>query len=112
MGPDGYFRFILALIFVIALIGVLAAIARRMGLGFPSHAIKSGSDRRIGIVEVTPLDARRKLILVRRDDTEHLLVVSSTSETVIERNIRPDSDFEDALQIASAQSASDEREKN
>ena len=56
-----------------------------------------GVNRRIGVVEVSPLDSRRKLVLVRRDDVEHLLVVSPTEETVIERNIRSGSDFSDVL---------------
>lgn len=92
-GTD-YFRFVLALVFVIALIGVMALIARRLGLGFPAQAMKTGSARRIGVVEVANLDARRKLVLVRRDDVEHLVIVSPTSETVVETGIRSGSDFE------------------
>ncbi len=94
MDGTDYFRFILALIFVIALIGVMALLARRLGLGFPAQAMKMGAARRIGVVEVATLDARRKLVLVRRDDVEHLVIVSPTSETVIETGIRPDTDFE------------------
>lgn len=97
MGPEGYLRFVLALVFVLALIGLLAVIARRLGVGFPAGAIKPASDRRIGVVEVTPLDSRRKLVLVRRDDVEHLLVLSPTEETVIERNIRANNDFSHVL---------------
>ena len=104
MGPDGYLRFVLALVFVLALIGILAVIARRLGFGFPASAIKTGADRRIGVVEVAPLDSRRKLVLVRRDDVEHLLVVSPTSETVVERSIRDGDpgtqDFRDLVEKA------------
>jgi len=100
MGMDGYLRFVLALIFVIALIGVFAVIFRRLGFGFPSHAMKPAAERRIGVVEVAPLDSRRKLVLVHRDGVEHLLVVSPTSEVVIERNIRSGADFRDALDAA------------
>ncbi len=106
MGPEGYLRFLLALIFVIALIGVAAMLARRMGLGFPIQASKGRGERRIGVVEVAPLDGRRRLVLVRRDDVEHLLVVSPNSETVIETGIkagegRP-TDFQAALAAAGA----------
>ena len=100
MGMDGYLRFVLALIFVIALIGVFAVIFRRLGFGFPSHAIKSGGDRRIRVVEVAPLDSRRKLVLVQRDEVEHLLVISPTTEVVIERNIRSGASFRYALDAA------------
>ena len=97
MEAEGYLRFVLALIFVIALIGVMALIARRLGFGYPAKAMKTGADRRIGVVEVAPLDARRKLVLVRRDNVEHLLVVSPTTEMVVERGIREFGDFRSLL---------------
>lgn len=108
MEPEGYLRFILALIFVLALIGLLAVVARRLGVGFPAGAIKPAGDRRIGVVEVSPLDSRRKLVLVRRDDVEHLLVLSPTEETVIERNIRANTDFSQIL----AETETHETDKN
>jgi len=108
MGPEGYLRFVLALIFVIALIGILAILARRFGFGFPASAIKNNADRRLGVIEVTPLDSRRRLILVRRDDVEHLLVVSPTTEVVIERNIRQGGgSFRDALDATADGDAED-----
>ena len=82
-----YFRFLLALVFVLGLIGLLATLARRAGLGFPAAAIKPGNKRRLSVVEVTAVDGRRRMVLVRRDDVEHLLLISPTSETVIERGI-------------------------
>ena len=82
-----YFRFLVALVFVLGLIGLLATLARRAGLGFPAAAIKPGNKRRLSVVEVTAVDGRRRMVLVRRDDVEHLLLISPTSETVIERGI-------------------------
>ena len=49
--------------------------------------IKLGNKRRLSVVEVTAVDGRRRMVLVRRDDVEHLLLISPTSETVIERGI-------------------------
>ena len=83
----GYFRFVIALIFVLGLIGLLAMFARRMGFGFPATAIKPGKDRRIGIVEAAQLDGRRRLVLVRRDDVEHLVLLGPHSELLIESGI-------------------------
>tara|TARA_R100001129_G_scaffold106759_7_gene73052 strand:- start:915 stop:1265 length:351 start_codon:yes stop_codon:yes gene_type:complete len=106
MDIGGYFRFILALIFVIGLIALLAAMARRAGWGFPAAAIKRASNRRLGVVEVTPLDGRRRLILVRRDDTEHLLLVGPTSELLIETGIAgTGADFRQALTTAALPAA-------
>ena len=95
-----YFRFLLALVFVLGLIGVLATIARRAGLGFPTAAIKPGNTRRLSVVEVTAVDGRRRMVLVRRDDVEHLLLISPTSETVIERGIAIEGDNSIAVELS------------
>ena len=34
-----------------------------------------------------PIDNRRRLVLVRRDDREHLLLLGPQGETVVETNI-------------------------
>ena len=95
-----YFRFLLALVFVLGLIGVLTTLARRAGLGFPVAAIKPGGKRRLSVVEVTAVDGRRRMVLVRRDDVEHLLLISPTSETVIERGIAIEGDNSIAVEIS------------
>lgn len=82
----GYLRFILALVFVLALIGVIAALARRFGLGY-RNVPKKGRRRRLSIVEVMPVDAKRRLVLFRRDATEHLVLMGSNNDLVIEADI-------------------------
>ncbi|MGB1548152.1 MAG: flagellar biosynthesis protein FliO, partial [Alphaproteobacteria bacterium] len=32
-------------------------------------------DRRLGVVEVLPVDARRRLVLLKKDDREHLVLL-------------------------------------
>ncbi|MEK9672920.1 MAG: flagellar biosynthetic protein FliO [Rhodospirillaceae bacterium] len=93
-----YLRFAVALVFVLGLIALFAALARRAGWGFPAAAIKRADGRRLSVVEVTPLDGRRRMILVRRDDTEHLLLVGPTSELVVETGIRDGAKFSRALE--------------
>ena len=90
MDISDYLRFGLALVFVLGLIGLMATVARRAGFGFPIKAIKSRDRRRISIVEVTPLDGRRRLVLVRCDDKEHLLLIGPNTELVVANNISPD----------------------
>jgi flagellar protein FliO/FliZ len=83
-----YFKFVLALLFVLSLIGAAAMVARRFGLG---HSVRrSTPQRRLAVLEVLPLDGKRRLILLRRDEVEHLIVLGPTSETVLERV--PDTD--------------------
>lgn len=87
-----YFRFLLALAFVLGLIALVAWLARRMGLGgmLAGHAARAGrrSGRRLGVVEVAQLDARRRLVLVRRDEVEHLLLLGPDGDRIIEAGIR------------------------
>jgi flagellar protein FliO/FliZ len=83
-----YFRFFLALAFVLLLIAGLAALVRRSGLGGRLAAAPgSGGERRLALIEVRPLDAKRKLVLLRRDDREHLVLLGATTDLLIESNI-------------------------
>lgn len=83
MGFDTYWRFVLALVFVVLLITACAWIARRLGLGGRLAATRGS--RRLAIVEVLPLDAKRRLVLLRRDGVEHLLLLGLNGDVVIER---------------------------
>ncbi len=87
-----YFRFLLALIFVLGLIGGLALLARRAGFGYPANPKSGSANRRLEVIETAMVDGRRRLVLVRRDDVEHLLILGQNSETLIETGITPPSD--------------------
>lgn len=83
-----YFRFFLALGFVLLLIAGLAALVRRSGLGGRlAMAPAAGAERRLALVEVRPLDAKRKLVLLRRDDREHLVLLGASGDLLIESDI-------------------------
>ena len=43
------------------------------------------------------LGPRHKLMLIRRDDVEHLVIVGPTGETVVETGIKPPASFASAL---------------
>jgi flagellar protein FliO/FliZ len=92
MDVSAYFRFLVALVFVLTLIVAMALLARRAGLGFPKAASKSSGNRRLSVVEVAPIDGRRRMVLVRRDNVEHLLLLGPTTETVIEAGIASGTD--------------------
>ncbi len=82
-----YLKFIAAFVFVLALMGGLSMLLKRLGYGTPG--VVASSKRRLKIIEILPLDARRKAVLLRRDDTEHLVIFGPTGETVVEANILP-----------------------
>ena len=83
-----YMKFVFAFIFVMALIALAAVIARRFGFGLPSSP-RNFARRRLGIFENLNVDGKRRMVLVRRDDTEHLLLLGTNSELVIENDITP-----------------------
>ncbi len=79
-------RFALALLVVVGLIVGFAWLLKKYGHG---RLLQAGARGRIGVVEVAGLDARRRLVLIRRDDIEHLVILGPSGETVIERGIVP-----------------------
>ena len=83
MDLDGYLRFILALVFVLALIGLLSWAARRYGLGGRLAPSTRGT-RRLSVVEVTTLDTKHRLVLVRGNEIEHLAMIGGPNDIVIE----------------------------
>ncbi|HEV2548460.1 MAG TPA: flagellar biosynthetic protein FliO [Stellaceae bacterium] len=83
MSFDAYGRFLLALIFVVALIVAIAWLVRRFGLG--GRFVAAGGTRRLAILEVLPLDGKRRLVLLKRDGVEHLVLLGQQSDLVIER---------------------------
>jgi flagellar protein FliO/FliZ len=79
--PETLFRFAIALALVLALIAGLAWIGKRQFGGSPRGG------RRLRVIEATALDGRSRLVLVRRDEREHLILVHSGGASVIETGI-------------------------
>lgn len=86
MDLASYLRFAAALVLVLGLIGVAAWAARRFGFvkGLP---MAGGRGRRLDVVEVGAIDTKRRLVLVRRDGVEHLLLLGPAGDTVVESGI-------------------------
>jgi flagellar protein FliO/FliZ len=75
-------RMVSALVFVLALIGLAAWLMRRFG-----PTMRLGRAGRLGLVETIAIDSRRRLILIRRDNVEHLVMIGGTGDLVIESGI-------------------------
>ena len=86
MELEGYLRFVVALVLVLGLIAAVAWGGRRLGLAGRLPMV-SGRARRLGVVEAAPLDPKHRLVLVRRDEAEHLLLLGPAGATVVERGI-------------------------
>ena len=85
MTIDDYLRFAIALVAVLALIALFAWMARRIGLG--GRYVGKGAERRLAVLEVLPLDGKRRLVLLRRDTTEHLVLLGHDKDLLIEAGI-------------------------
>ncbi|SFL55345.1 hypothetical protein SAMN05192568_1006215 [Methylobacterium pseudosasicola] len=80
---------IFAVIFT-ALAAIVFTVRRLTGrsLTLPGRTPARGRQPRLGIVDVYELDRARQLILLRRDNVEHLLLVGGPNDVVVERNIQ------------------------
>ncbi|KAB1076189.1 hypothetical protein [Methylobacterium planeticum] len=92
-GSDGSFVLQFAIIFlvILAVLTAIVLVVRRFsgrGLSLSSKGTPRGRQPRLGIVDVYELDRQRQLILLRRDNVEHLLLVGGPNDVVIERHIQ------------------------
>ena len=78
-----------AFLFVIALIALVAWAFKTFAMsgGRGGAGFLRGRDRRLAVVEIASVDARRKLILLRRDDVEHLIMTGGPVDVLIETGI-------------------------
>ena len=77
-------RYLGALLLVLGLVGGAGLAARRFGL---SGFVKPASTRRLAVVETLMVGPRQRLLIIRRDGVEHLLLSGSDGTTVIETGI-------------------------
>ncbi|HEX9447033.1 MAG TPA: flagellar biosynthetic protein FliO [Dongiaceae bacterium] len=82
MDGESYLRFILALVLVLGLLALAAFLLRRSGIG-----PKLSRSRRLATVENLPLGPRHRLLLVRRDNVEHLLLLGPQGDLLVEGDI-------------------------
>lgn len=97
MDMGQYLSFLLALIFVIGLIAGMAVVLRRFSPSARLAARLRPHRKRLAVVEAAPIDGRRTLVLVRRDETEHLLLLGHTHDLVVESGITPPADVAVAM---------------
>ncbi|TPI68106.1 hypothetical protein FJ420_08545 [Mesorhizobium sp. B3-1-3] len=74
---------------LILLVVVLLAIKVVRNLTFGTF-VAGGRNRktRLAVMDATAVDSHRRLVLVRRDDIEHLILIGGPTDVVVERDIR------------------------
>jgi hypothetical protein len=74
---------------LVLLVVVLVIIKLVRNLTFGTF-VAGGRNRktRLAVMDATAVDSHRRLVLVRRDDIEHLLLIGGPTDVVVERDIR------------------------
>ena len=82
-------RMIVALVFVLSLIfGILVVIkkyGKNWGWNFNNF---TGSTRRLEIKESLPVGPKQRVLIIRRDDIEHVIAIDSDRISILERDIQ------------------------
>jgi flagellar protein FliO/FliZ len=85
MDTETYLRFISSLVAVLGLILAVAWAVKRWGVGLLAAGPRAkGATRRLGLLESLQLDPKHRLMLVRRDDRTHLLLLGPAGGLVVE----------------------------
>ncbi len=91
-GSDGspIVQYIVIFAVIFTVLAAIVFLVRRLTGGGTALQTRGARARqpRLGIVDVYELDRARQLILLRRDNVEHLLLVGGPNDVVVERNIQ------------------------
>ena len=80
----------LSLAFVVGLMLLTIWLLKYCQIKFQKNTLIRGLNRhnRLEVLEIKRLDAKNSLLLIRRDETEHLILLNPSSSTIIETNIK------------------------
>jgi len=80
-------KVLLALLIVLGLAGGVFYLVRYISASRFGAAALRGRQPRLAVIEVAGVDPRRRLVLIRRDNVEHLLMIGGPTDVVVEPNI-------------------------
>jgi hypothetical protein len=81
------FLFLVSFVAVLVLIGLAAWLVRRFAGNRLGANTNRGRMPRLAVIDAAAVDNRRRLVLVRRDNVEHLLMIGGPTDIVVEPNI-------------------------
>lgn len=82
-----YLRAIGALAATLGLLITAAWAVRRFNIRLPNMVRPGSEKQRLSVISRLPVDAQRQLLLIRRDNVEHLLLIGPNHATVVEANL-------------------------
>lgn len=80
-------QFLVAFVIVLLLIGATFWLIRRFGTTPLGTTSSRGRQPRLAVIDATAVDARRRLVLIRRDNVEHLVMIGGPTDLIVEQNI-------------------------
>ncbi len=88
--PERYADAILWVLLALLLFFILLVVIRTLRSFRSGTFVLGGRNRRtrLAVMDATPVDSRRRLVLVRRDDVEHLILIGGPTDVVVEQDIR------------------------
>src|ERR1700749_5328858 len=78
---------ILIFVGIVAMMAVAALLVRRFAGNRLGANTQRGRMPRLAVIDAAAVDGRRRLVLVRRDNVEHLLMIGGPTNIVVEPNI-------------------------
>ena len=87
MFGEGQLGIVVAVFLVLALIGVLAWLVRVFRSERTRAASRRARQPRLAVIDAAVVDGRRRLVIIRRDNVEHLLMIGGRADIVVEPNI-------------------------
>jgi flagellar protein FliO/FliZ len=84
---EGPLKIVLFVIVVLGLLALAFWLVRRFAGGRLGSGAARGRQPRLAVIDQANVDGRRRLVLIRRDNIEHLLIIGGPSDVVVEQNI-------------------------
>lgn len=90
---DAAFYLVVVVFIAVLVIAALFAVRGYLSGASPMEAMSRyfapKPEPRLDVIEQSNLDGRRRLVLIRRDDVEHLIMTGGPVDVVIETGINP-----------------------
>lgn len=79
-------QFFITLIVILLLVASIYWLFQRF-VGGSSISPRRSRNPRLAVIDALPIDHRRKLVLIRRDNVEHLILVGGAADLVVESSV-------------------------
>ncbi len=83
-GASGVTQVLVSLLVVLVLAALIIFLIRYLSNSQLGQKMARGRQPRLSIVEATNMDGRRKLVIIRRDHVEHLIMIGGPNDVLIE----------------------------